>query len=226
MTTTRMPFVCTKCGLRYGDRGGPSLLTVEGDATNITVSGNRMSCPRCGTMNRQALPDGEYNIHNGKWHLVRQIARSVLAADATNADFEELARLISLAQANSDDIGQVAADIERNTPFAQLAQFLREHRSDAIGVLSVLLAVVLWLIPSPTSGSAGQAHRASITSTENLSPRQLDELAGKIADDLADKTAKVPVSTGYGTRPPGRNQPCSCGSKIKYKKCCGDPRKR
>lgn len=23
------------------------------------------------------------------------------------------------------------------------------------------------------------------------------------------------------TKPPGRNDPCGCGSKLKYKKCCG-----
>jgi hypothetical protein len=184
-----------------------------------------MSCPHCGTMNRQALPDGEYNIHDGKWHLLRQIARSVLAAEATNADFEELARLVRLAQANQEDIGQVAADIEHNTPFAQLAQTLREHRSDAIGVLSLLLSVVLWLIPSPTSGPARPAHPVSASSAY-LSPHQLNELAGKIADDLAGKTEKTPAFPGHRTQSPGRNQPCSCGSKIKYKKCCGDPRKR
>jgi uncharacterized protein YchJ len=51
-------------------------------------------------------------------------------------------------------------------------------------------------------------------------------LAGKIADDMANRAGRTPASTGRGTRPTGRNQPCFCGSKIKYKKCCGDPAKR
>ena len=31
-------------------------------------------------------------------------------------------------------------------------------------------------------------------------------------------TAKQPIQTGVKT---GRNEPCPCGSGVKYKKCCG-----
>lgn len=34
-------------------------------------------------------------------------------------------------------------------------------------------------------------------------------------DELKNPTVR------YETRPPGRNEPCSCGSGKKYKKCCG-----
>lgn len=220
MIEARLPFVCVKCGLRYGDRGRSSMLTVRGNVSGVEVEDNRMSCPRCGTINVQALPAGEYNIRDGKWYLVRQIARDVLAAQATISDYDELARLIRLAQTNANDGEQVAAIIEAKTPFTQLARTLRKYPDRTIAILGIILAVILWLVPSPTSGTSAPPIPA--VATTNLSTHQLDELAQKIADDLAkDRRATV-----HQTRQPGRNEPCSCGSKKKYKKCCGDPTKR
>jgi tetratricopeptide (TPR) repeat protein len=43
--------------------------------------------------------------------------------------------------------------------------------------------------------------------------------------EARDSYARQLVSRGKGTAwPPGRNEPCWCGSERKYKKCCGLPR--
>lgn len=36
-----------------------------------------------------------------------------------------------------------------------------------------------------------------------------------------DKPLPTPVEPVKVDRPPGRNDPCSCGSGKKYKQCCG-----
>ena len=56
---------------------------------------------------------------------------------------------------------------------------------------------------------------------------QLEELARKARrkedveaeEELIKKTEKVPPI--HADQPPGRNDPCPCGSGKKYKKCCG-----
>jgi hypothetical protein len=155
MATARLPFVCSNCGHRYGDSGsGPSLLAVEGDASSITVSNNWMQCPRCKTMNRQALPDGEYSIEGGKWRLVHRIAREILAANATQADFDELARLVQLSQtAAGAEPEQIAAEVERIGPFGHVARIIRENPDRALAILGIILSVVLWLSPPPVDWS-------------------------------------------------------------------------
>ena len=48
--------------------------------------------------------------------------------------------------------------------------------------------------------------------------------AGIAIDELMATLRPVPANVPYRKPPtPGPNQPCSCGSNIKYKKCCGNP---
>ena len=48
--------------------------------------------------------------------------------------------------------------------------------------------------------------------------RQLGIDPVKLVKSLRKDTT---TTTNYGTRKPGRNQPCPCGSSKKFKKCCG-----
>jgi hypothetical protein len=225
--TTGLPFICTACGLRYGDGNGPGLLSVTGDATSITVADNWMQCPRCGTMNKQALPDGEYNIRNGQWQLVRQIAKDLLSAHATQTDFIKLASLVREASASGDNVETIATSIERDTPFGSLAKTMREHPPGwGAVIVPIIISIVLWLFPSPLSGTGNTTpqQQSSPAVVQHLSTQQIDQLAHQIADDLEKQTKDIRVSPP--ARMPGRNQACYCGSGLKYKKCCGDPAKR
>jgi hypothetical protein len=224
--TTGLPFVCTNCGLRWGDGTGPGLLSVSGDATNITVADNWMQCPRCGTLNKQALPDGTYNIRNGQWQLIRRIAKDMLSAQAVRTDYIELAELIRAANASGDDVETIATTIERETPFKSLAQTMREHPPGwGAVIIPIIISIVLWLFSSPLTETANApAQHSQQAAVQHLSPQQINQLASQIADDLEKRDIRVspPMSVSV----PGRNQACYCGSGIKYKKCCGDPRKR
>ena len=119
VTRTALPFICKTCRHRYGD----DIFIFEGDASNVSFANNRAQCPRCGTMNRQALPDGTYNIRGGRWEVARQVARDILSAESTVDDIERLAQLLKAAQTLGTDAEQVASEIENETPFAELAKF-------------------------------------------------------------------------------------------------------
>lgn len=84
-------------------------------------------------------------------------------------------------------------------------------------------------------GMAPDAHDLATRSTDAYLPplENLADLQGG-APGAPDENppqqpfpGEVPTRTGPGERsappPPGRNEPCSCGSGRKFKKCCGSP---
>jgi len=180
-------------------------------------------CPKCGTINRQALPNGTYNPRGGsRWEVARQTARDILSVKPTADDIERLAELVKEARARGSEVEQIASAIENETPFAALAKTLREHPpSWGAYLISTLLAVALWLIPPPSSGSS--APPQPVSAAQQMSPHQLDELAGKIASQMEQREG---LNQRQALRKPGRNEPCHCDSGKKYKKCCGNPAKR
>ncbi|HEX4101597.1 MAG TPA: hypothetical protein VHY21_13820, partial [Pseudonocardiaceae bacterium] len=159
-------------------------MRIDGDTEGLDISNITFDCPQCGTETRPALPGGIYDVHDGQWQLVRRVANDLKSAQATSDDFVRLVRLLKKAQTSGSDAAQVADEIAAQTPFTQLAQTIREHPPGWIAyILTVILSVLLWLIPSPgNNASAGGADRSpSPTVLQHMSTRELDELAQKIA---------------------------------------------
>jgi SEC-C motif len=198
---------------------------VNGEVTNITVADNWMQCPRCGTLNKQALPDGEYNIRGGQWQLIRRIAKDILSEQATSAEILRLAELLKEAKASSKSDEHIADTIESRTCFKGLADTVRNlNHNHPPGWGAYIIALILSIIGIiyPLMFSEAQAPPPSII--QHLSPQQVDQLAQQVANDLERQWQNN--HRNRPARPLGPNQSCSCGSGLKYKKCCGDPRKR
>jgi SEC-C motif len=225
---TTLPFVCRSCGRRYGDGPGGSLLAIDGDVSDITLKDNFMQC-QCGQTNRQALPNGSYNVRGGRWEVARQITRDVLSAIATREDIANLAELIKEAQARGAGAEQIAAAIESNTPFSDLAATVRKfQRAHPPGWGAWILAIIIPLILSlivPSAGTSEPAHQniSSSAAVQSVSPHQIDEITRQVANELKRQDLHSRQRPG---RAPERNTSCICGSGVKYKKCCGDPAKR
>ena len=234
MPATTLPYLCSGCGHHYGDGpGGVPLLIADGsEVTNLTLEmgGMLMQCPRCGRMNRPALPDGTYNVRGGRWEFVRQITEDLKDAKGSAEDFDTLVRLVREALAkDSPNQAQVAATIAAETPYQRIAAMVRKHPN----VLPVLLAVLLWLVPPPYDWGSDKASppRVTVSQLEHLADHEMDQLARKIAHDVKQderhqgrhsKPAPTPGSLAR-LHPQGRNEPCRCGSRVKFKKCCGGP---
>ena len=182
-------------------------------------------------MNRQALPDGTYNVRNGRWELVRLIAQDILSAQATASDLFTLAEVVKEAKASGADVKQVAEAVEDKTVFSDLARtfrnFDREHPpSWGAWVLAMIVPYIISAIigllhdGSPSEPAVRPTHTQAV---QNLSPEQIRQLAQQIASDLERQHIG---DQSHPSRPPGRNERCWCGSGMKYKKCCGDPAKR
>ncbi len=67
-------------------------------------------------------------------------------------------------------------------------------------------------------GMAATAHRAPATAHRGPAAGSQGPDVGRLATNRGQAKAKVPVTV---TKAPGRNDPCPCGSGLKYKKCCG-----
>ncbi|WP_428278712.1 SEC-C metal-binding domain-containing protein [Candidatus Palauibacter sp.] len=80
--------------------------------------------------------------------------------------------------------------------------------------------------PDAASGEA-PGDKSAFSATGVAASAAVQELA---PDDTAARAAlragQSPRRTGApatATKTPGRNEPCPCGSGLKYKKCCGRP---
>lgn len=219
VTTTELLFICKKCGFRYGN-----IIAIKGDLSGITLANNNAICPRCGTYNRQALPDGQYNVRGGRWEVARQVARDILSEQPTAEEIGHLAQVVKEAEASGADFEQVASAIEKQTRFTKLADAIRkadrEHPPGWVAyILSIILSTTLPYIISPVIAATSAGNSASQPAVTQLSPQQISQISQGIADNLERQhhshTYKV-----------GRNELCRCGSGLKHKKCCGDPAKR
>lgn len=56
---------------------------------------------------------------------------------------------------------------------------------------------------------------------EKRAPNGRVELSGKLLEEYREKTARVSVMNASFDNKVGRNDPCPCGSGLKYKRCCG-----
>jgi hypothetical protein len=222
--TTAVPFICKKCGKHYGDDGGPGALGFQGDVSNVTIADIGMQCPRCGTLNRMAIPDGVYNVRGGRFEIVRSLARDILSARATADEIQRLGEVAKEANANGGDVERIASAIENETPFAKFAETIRKaDREHPPGWIAYILAIILPYIISYVIAAVSSGNSPAPPTVAHFSEQQISQIAQQVANDIEKQQR---LEQRGSLRQPGRNEACPCGSGIKYKKCCGDPVKR
>ena len=176
-------------------------------------------------MNRPALPDGVYNAGGGRWELVRLITEDMTSAQASRDDFAKLVRLIRAANAEGQDASQVADVIAAETPFHRLAETISRHPNITTNVIAVIVSVVTAFIIAALHVGSSPAPAAQV----HLTQQQIGEIAEKVVRQL-EHDEQQEASSSVGNPPsregPARNKACYCGSGIKYKRCCGDPKAR
>jgi hypothetical protein len=224
MPKSGLLLTCGQCGLRWNDGDyGTSIIQI-GNATDMTFGEIATNCPRCG--GRAKAIGGTYDIRDGQWHLVRQLANDLRSAHATQDDYARLLQLLRQAHATGQGAEQVAEAIKVETPFIKLSETIRGNLGTIGWVVAVLLQLITWLVPPPDAAwmrpsGAGDTSRPAIT-LEHMSSQQLDQLAKDIARQLNSDNAPVTRSPNAVGRVKGsdRNLPCPCGSGKKAKKCC------
>ena len=187
-----IPAFCDTCGTPF-----PSGLFFE-NAINITLSGNKSGpCPNCGGWGH--VPDGVFNFIGSTIEILSAPQRTI-------KELTRLAQIFREAKATQQSSEQVATQIKRELPgLSLLADLLPKNRGELYGFLALILAAIQLLTSSP---------QPSQNITINVSQVVEQTLANV-------STTKATPRITRQSKKIGRNEPCPCGSKKKYKKCCG-----
>jgi hypothetical protein len=166
------------------------------NSTNISFSGNRSGpCPSCGGMGH--VPDGVFNFIGNTIEILS-------APERTISELAQLAKILREAKAKAETREQVVARVEKEIPsLSKLVNLLPENKSELYGFLAVVLAAIQLFTQSPSTQN---------TTTVNVT---------QVIQQVVSEPAAVKTVPAEPKQKVGRNEPCPCGSGIKYKRCCG-----
>ncbi|KUP08074.1 hypothetical protein Q73_07570 [Bacillus coahuilensis m2-6] len=200
-----IPAVCDNCSTIFS-----SGIFVEN--SSLELSGNKSGpCPNCGGMGQ--VPDGVFNFIGNTIEIISAPERSIY----------ELRRFASLlARAYQEDLAeeQVEEQIAREVPsmssiLSLLPRNRTELRSDFYSWLQITVAIIAIL-------SNLQSNGQEEVEINNIEINQKVEVNQVINQIYETDTNILDINSQQITIPKvGRNEPCPCGSGIKYKRCHG-----
>lgn len=166
------------------------------NSTNISFAGNSSGpCPSCGGMGH--IPDGVFNFIGNTIEILS-------APERTIRELTNLAKILQEAKANSETREQVVSRIEKELPsLSGLTKLLPENKSELYGFIALVLAAAQLF---------SQAPPAQNSTTINVT---------QVIQQVITEPSVVKASPAHPKKKVGRNETCTCGSGLKYKKCCG-----
>jgi len=153
----------------------------------------------------------EYIIHSWEDTFWAEGPMQPMPFEGTQENEAEILAQLSIApdDAPDDPLSVALSDLGSRLSAAQLRAMIRTTESP-----SWVLNAVLQDLPTPPAKRALDRFAGALMEAWNSTPR--DELGG-----ISPASAHA-GSTGPGNSKVGRNQPCPCGSSLKYKRCCMD----
>lgn len=190
----RVPAVCNNCGTMF-----PSDFEVS-DSTNISFSDcGAGPCPSCGGMGH--IPDGIYNFIGNTIELLSGPSRTV-------KELHKLSEILEFSRNNNYSHQEVTSAIDKQLPeLASIKDILPKTRIELYAFVTLILSIILMIISQSSSGKPEKIEINNVINNIYHNSQTLSEPTNTI-------TPK------YKKKKTGRNDPCPCGSGIKYKKCC------
>ncbi|CAJ1838528.1 MULTISPECIES: SEC-C metal-binding domain-containing protein [Aeromonas] len=198
-----IPAICDTCGTMF-----PSGIFME-NCTNITLSGCKSGpCPACGGMG--SIPDGVFNVLGSVIEII----------DAPRKTLEQLGRYVRVINEVRDKKltrEEFKEKIENDVPeLACISDILPKTRNELyafLGLLLTALAIIISLMKDDeTVVIEPQIILEQTINNYNFGTQSsIPSIAKPSRGYLDNRSSKQKV---------GRNEPCPCGSGIKYKKCC------
>ncbi len=187
-----VPAFCDDCGAIFSSG------IVAENALHIQFSNCRSGpCPNCGGMGH--VPDGIFNFIGNAIEFLSGPTRS---AD----ELQKLATLLKNVQKEQISLEEFSTTVSNElSELGPITKLLTENRNDLYQIIIILLMLIQILL----SGN--------LFKKDSFSGNERDQL---IWQAVEKSYSKKKVDT-YPNKEVGRNEPCYCGSGIKYKKCHG-----
>jgi hypothetical protein len=188
-----MPAFCDNCGTIFGSG------FVFENCRNVALRGNRVGpCPSCGGMGH--VPDGVYDITGNAIKLLQGTIK-------TASQLSILSNVLLDAQKKNLSKEQVQENIQELVPeLHNFSSALPQTRSELYGFIGIILTAIGLLIAAYGTFKDDPVPEKEI---DQIIERSIDQSIQKLAPPKPSKPRKQK-----------RNDPCACGSGIKYKKCC------
>ncbi|QXB98316.1 MULTISPECIES: SEC-C metal-binding domain-containing protein [Aeromonas] len=205
MQNAQFPAICDNCGTAF-----PSGFAFEGSIHNLSLSGNKSGpCPACGGMG--SVPDGVFNVLGNVIEII----------DAPRKTVEQLSRYVNIlnrAQKEKLTREEVQEQIEKEAPeLAYISDILPKTRMELYTFLGLLLAFLTTVM---TAMSLMKDDKTVVIEQQII----LEQTINNFGTSRATPSTSRPDRNYSDNRPRaqkvGRNEPCPCGSELKYKKCC------
>ncbi len=208
-----IPAVCNRCGSFYPSGYGfdPGGTGVTG---TFTVPNRPVSrpCPACG---------GNGHVLGGAWHIVENTIQLLEGPERTVSELQRLAGILREARDRGADLEEVRGSVEREFPgWGQGLSKLLVPRTpaDLAAYLTLILMIIGMILDAKNDG-------------RTVKVEEVNQVINNITVEASTPSAlPAPVPSGSVNQSPeqveagrrvSRNQPCPCGSDLKFKKCHG-----
>ncbi|RIH71517.1 hypothetical protein BJG01_06905 [Vibrio splendidus] len=188
-----IPAFCDSCGTPF-----PSGFYFE-NCSEISMKGCKSGpCPKCG--NQGSIPDGVFNV-------IGNVIEILDAPRKTLEQFAKYTKVLHDAREQKLSREEVKTKIEQEVPeLSGISSYLPKTRTELYAFITLLLTFFTMVAPLLQGKSSDQDINIIINNTvEQIYNQQLNEKDEPVTKFLT----------------PSRNEYCPCGSKNKYKYCCG-----
>lgn len=194
-----LPAICNKCGTIF-----PSIISAT-NILNLTIKNCEGGiCPKCNSIGR--IPDGKFNI-------IGDVIEILEAPNYSLNDLKKLSKILNRAKAEEEVATDLLCEeiIEEIPIFEKIAELLpqnREEKREDIKWLLVFLGGIISMF----------LNYYSITKSEPMGVNYEN-----VINYINEENTIINI---INTNKIGRNDPCPCGSGVKFKKCHGDWRRK
>jgi len=162
---------------------------------NITFSGNRSGpCPRCGSMG--SVIDGVFNV-------VGDVIEILSAPQRTVESLNKLSNIFREAAKEKDSTEQITEKINEQVPeLSLITRYIPKNATELVAWLTFILIAM-----------------QTINQFSKDDSPDINIILNQSVEQSMEPQNYYPFN--QQAIPPTRNSPCSCGSKKRYKHCCG-----
>lgn len=188
-----LPAFCQKCGTIFnsGIHCGPN--------ASVTIS-NCISgpCPSCGGNGK--IPDGLYKFTS-------KVLTLLTTSQTSRDQLQTLLTILQDSQCQKNTPDAIADSIHSQVPeLSDVAHLFKSIKNDLWGFLAVIIALITLIL----SSSSGQTVNYNIN-INNFFNQEI----------YYQNNRTPPYQDTRKRNKIGRNDPCPCGSGLKFKRCCG-----